>query len=193
MWHGNTLSGSCLERWHWFWKNPVPAVSKISSLSTFIPLSIILWNTLSSSAQSAQKQFHSLKSHMHIWDLFYLFSFVSSLLSLFFFFLVNSVGSVASLSIHPCFSAILPKWMNEWTVQHEKIAAWRRKNARFGSMGTRTVDCHGNLVRSGTFYPDKVFTRRRWSYRFRIVFKSFHFFYRLRIVFKSLRIRIVFV
>ena len=31
------------------------------------------------------------------------------------------------------------------------------------------------------------------AYRFRIVFKSFHFFYRLRIVFKSLRIRIVFV
>ena len=31
------------------------------------------------------------------------------------------------------------------------------------------------------------------AYRFRIVFKSFHFLYRLRIVFKSLRIRIVFV
>ena len=31
------------------------------------------------------------------------------------------------------------------------------------------------------------------AYRFRIVFKSFHFFYRLRNIFKSLRIRIVFV
>ena len=33
---------------------PVPAVSKISSLSSFIPSSIILWNTLPSSVQSAK-------------------------------------------------------------------------------------------------------------------------------------------
>ena len=48
---------------------PVPAVSKISSLSGFIPRSIILWNTLPSSVQSAKtvSQFKSLlKFHMHI-------------------------------------------------------------------------------------------------------------------------------
>ena len=33
---------------------PVPAVSKISSLASFIPCSIILWNTLPSSVQSAK-------------------------------------------------------------------------------------------------------------------------------------------
>ena len=49
---------------------PVPAVSKISSLSTsFITRSIILWNTLTSIVQSAKtaSQFKSLlKSHMHV-------------------------------------------------------------------------------------------------------------------------------
>ena len=48
---------------------PVPAVSKISSLASFIPRAIILWNTLPSSIQSAKtvSQFKCLlKLHMHI-------------------------------------------------------------------------------------------------------------------------------
>ena len=46
---------------------PVPAVSKISSLSSFIPRSIILWNTLPSSVQSAKtvSQFKSLLTPTH--------------------------------------------------------------------------------------------------------------------------------
>ena len=48
---------------------PIPAVSKISSLASFVPRAIILWNTLPSSIQSARtvSQFKCLlKSHMHI-------------------------------------------------------------------------------------------------------------------------------
>ena len=37
-----------------------------------------------------------------------------------------------------------------------------RKNARLGSLGTWSAHCYDNLIRSGTIYPDKVFTRRRW-------------------------------
>ena len=35
------------------------------------------------------------------------------------------------------------------------------KNAEIGSLGTRTVCSHDNLIRSGTIYPDMVFTRRQ--------------------------------
>ena len=67
----------CLERRHSFSKNPFPAVREILSLSSFIPHSIILWKTLSSSwhqfnLPKSVSQFQSLlKSHMHIWDLFF--------------------------------------------------------------------------------------------------------------------------
>ena len=37
-----------------------------------------------------------------------------------------------------------------------------RKNARLGSLGTWSAHCYDNLIRSGTIYPDMVFTRRRW-------------------------------
>ena len=64
---------------------PVPGESKISSLSSFIPRSIILWNTLPSLVQSVKtvSLFKSvLKFHMHICGLLS-FSFVSSLSLLF--------------------------------------------------------------------------------------------------------------
>ena len=148
----------CLERPHWFWKkNPFPAVSKISRVSSFIPRSMILspLEDFVLISSICQKQFHSLISHMHIWDHFYhhanphihqqhvdwattrpkrrcsinmllvnvwiclmtmisqqepynwnpFYLFLSSLFfSLFsFFFLVNSVWSVALISIHPRF------------------------------------------------------------------------------------------
>ena len=62
------------------------------------------------------------------------------------------------------------------------------KNARLGSLGTWSAHCYFRNDLSGYGVHTKTM-----AYRFRIVFKSFHFFYRLRIVFKSLRIRIVFV
>ena len=37
-----------------------------------------------------------------------------------------------------------------------------RKKARLGSLGTWSAHCYDNLIRSGTIYPDMVFTRRRW-------------------------------
>ena len=48
------------------------------------------------------------------------------------------------------------------TLQHESPTGVPKKNARLGSLGTWSAHCYDNLIRSGTIYPDMVFTRRRW-------------------------------
>ena len=65
---------------------PVPAVSKISSLASFIPRAIILWNTLPSSVQSAKTVSQFKCNYTCTIKIFFIFSFLSLLFSLFFFF-----------------------------------------------------------------------------------------------------------
>ena len=80
-------------------------------------LIILFGQTVSALEQFAHDLEHTLnlisaksekKKHAHLRS-FLSFLFVPSLLSLFFFFSGNSVRSVALKSIHPCFSANLPK------------------------------------------------------------------------------------